>query len=118
MKRLTTSLFIQFLLISAALGQNTFQKMYSIYNVGIWAENTQNTIETTDGGYAFVTLADDYYGTGSRFGLFVKVNNQGNVEWSKRIESVGGDLVFNSIVQAKGFIIEKYISFLSVQSRL
>ncbi|MDC3338233.1 hypothetical protein OAW23_10200, partial [Flavobacteriales bacterium] len=102
MKRLTTSLFIQFLLISAALGQNSFKKHYTISGLYLDAEaSVDNILQTSDQGYLISGYIEDDFG--NYIGSLLKVDDKGTKEW----ERFYYDFVFYHVVESNdnGFIV-------------
>jgi len=85
MKKFIGLFLIQAILCGGVFGQNTFKNLYSSFFGTISNENTSSCFsKTNDGGYIFVgTNYDDMAGS-TWYGLIVKIDNKGNIEWEKK----------------------------------
>jgi len=110
MKKFIGLILIQAVVIGSIFGQNSFKKLYGINNMDIEVGPDDCVVSTSDGGYAFVASPEDDYGTGAQFGLIVKTDNYGNIQWSKRCESFQYDPKFHEILQTNdgGYLISGF----------
>ena len=115
MKKFIGLILIQVVILGSVFGQNSFKKLYTINNMDIEVDPNDCVVSTYDGGYAFVASPKDYDGTGQSFGLFVKIDDKGNIQWSKRCESFNYNPEFNEILQTNdgGYLIAGYESGVS-----
>ncbi|MHA2100555.1 MAG: hypothetical protein ACW99A_17915, partial [Candidatus Kariarchaeaceae archaeon] len=83
-KIILTSIIAQIILTSSLYSQNLFESRY-----GGGGEERGTSIElTSDGGYIMCGSTSSY-GAGSHDIYIVKINNSGNLEWSRTYGGLG-----------------------------
>ena len=114
MKKYIVLILMQAVLLGSVFGQNSFKKLYGINNMDIEVGPYDCVVSTFDGGYALLASPIDYNGTGQQFD-FLKIDDKGNIQWSKRCESFNYDPEFNEILQTNdgGYLISGFESGVS-----